>query len=278
MAIALSLGTSLCYGVANYLAPLLARRFAFGAVLLVGQLAALACAAVAVAASGEAAPGGHDVWVAALAGLGNAVGLAAFLRATELGPVSIAAPIGATGAVLPVVYDLTRGHPLGALEAVGLPLAIGGVVLAARRPARAGEHARDQRASIGFAIVSAIGFGLFLIALPQASGGGRWWALLDARVALVAVVVVLLAAGGRSVMAPVAALPRLALPGVLLLTGTVLYVIAAEHGQLSIVSVCASLNPAVTVALSLALLGERVTRTQASGIALAITGVVLIAA
>ena len=47
---------------------------------------------------------------------------------------------------------------------------------------------------------------------------------------------------------------------------------------MSIASVCASLNPVVTVLLSLALLGERVSRTQAVGIAAAIAGVALIAA
>lgn len=278
MAVALSLGTSVCYGFANFLAPALNRRFAFGAVLLVGQVAALVCAAIAVAASGEAVPDGHAVWLAALAGLGNAVGLAAFLRATELGAVSIAAPIGATGAVLPVAYDLARGEALGDLEAVGLVLAIVGVVLAARRRGGPVPGYPHPRASVAYALLGALGFGVFLIALPEASTDGRWWALLDARIALVAVVVALLASGGRTARAPVAALPRLALPGVLLLSGTILYVIASEHGQLSIVSVCASLNPAVTVALSMALLGERVARLQAVGIALAIGGVVLIAA
>src|SRR4051794_1074455 len=180
MAVALSLGTSLCYGFANYLSPVLARRFTFGAVLLFSQLAALAGALVGVLASGDAAPSGSDVWIAALAGLGNAVGLAAFLRATEFGPVSIAAPIGATGAVLPVVYDLARGESLHRLEGAGLVLAIVGVVLAARRPAGPGEHARDLRKSVAYAILGAVGFGVFLIALPEASGGGRWWALFDA--------------------------------------------------------------------------------------------------
>ena len=68
------------------------------------------------------------------------------------------------------------------------------------------------------------------------------------------------------------------MPGVLLIAGTLLYVLATEHGAVSVASVCASLNPVVTVTLSLALLGERVTRTQAVGIAAAIGGVALIAA
>ena len=238
MAIALALGTSACYGVANFLGPLFTRRFPLGGVLLVGQMAALVVAAVAVGAAGEAAPGGAAIALAAVAGVGNAVGLAAFLRATELGPVSIAAPIGNTGTILPVVYGIATGEPLRALEGVGIALAIGGAVLAARVPERPGHPPpRDLRGCVAFAVTGAIGFGVLLVALP-----------------------------------------RLAVPGLLLIAGTLLYVLATEHGAVSIASVCASLNPVVTVMLSLALLGERVSRTQAVGIAAALAGVALIAA
>ncbi|HEY3019609.1 MAG TPA: EamA family transporter [Solirubrobacteraceae bacterium] len=277
MAIALALGTSACYGVANFLGPLFTRRFPLGGVLLVGQVAATVVAVVAVAASGEAAPDGPAIGLAALAGVGNAVGLAGFLRATELGPVSIVAPIGNTGTILPVVYGIATGEALHALQALGIALAIGGAVLAARVPEHEGE-AHDIRGCLPFAVAGAIGFGVLLIALPPASVDGRFWALLDARLALVAFLVVLVVGRRESPRVPAAALPRLALPGLLLIAGTLLYVLATEHGAVSIASVCASLNPVVTVTLSLALLGERVTRTQAVGIAAAIAGVAFIAA
>src|SRR3712207_7638584 len=57
---------------------------------------------------------------------------------------------------------------------------------------------------------------------------------------------------------------RLAVPGVLLVAGTLLYVLATEQGQISIASVCASLNPVVTVGLSLALLDRKSTRLNSS--------------
>jgi drug/metabolite transporter (DMT)-like permease len=278
VAIALALGTSACYGVANFLAPLFTRRFPLGGVLLVGQIAATLVAVVAVAAAGEAAPGAAAIGLAALAGVGNAVGLAGFLRATELGPVSIVAPIGNTGTIIPVVYGLVTGETLHALEALGIVLAIAGAMLAARVPEHRRESHHDIRRCLPFAIAGAIGFGVLLVALPPASEHGRFWALLDARLALVAFLVVLVASRNESPRVPAAALPRLAMPGVLLIAGTLLYVLATEHGAVSVASVCASLNPVVTVTLSLALLGERVTRTQAVGIAAAIGGVALIAA
>src|SRR3954462_2967062 len=106
MVVVLALGTSVFYGLANFLGPLFTRRFPLAGVLLVGQVAATVVALVAVAAAGEPAPDGRAIGLAALAGVGNAIGLAGFLRATELGPVSIVAPIGNTGTIVPVVYGL----------------------------------------------------------------------------------------------------------------------------------------------------------------------------
>src|SRR5439155_12980495 len=129
-------------------------------VLLVGQIAATLVAVAAVAATGEAAPGAGAIGLAALAGVGNAVGLAGFLRATELGPVSIVAPIGNTGTIIPVVYGLATGEALRALEALGIVLAIGGAVLAARVPEGSREAHHDIRGALPFAIASGIGFGV----------------------------------------------------------------------------------------------------------------------
>jgi drug/metabolite transporter (DMT)-like permease len=276
VAIVLALGTSFAYGTANYLAPLFARRWPLGAVLLVGQLAALACAIAAVAISGEAAPGSRAIGIAALAGLGNAIGLAGFLRATELVPISIVAPIGSTGTVLPVIYDLAHGGTLTLLESVGIVLAIGGAMLVARRPVSHGGPIAP--AGVAWSVFAAAGFGLFLIALPEASDDGRWWALLDARIALVVVVLGFLVAWGRSIRMPAHGLPRLTIPGVLLIGGTLLYLFAAERGQLAVVSVLASLNTVVTVGLSVLLLGERLARWQSIGFGAAMAGVALLAA
>ncbi|WP_354698989.1 hypothetical protein DSM112329_04689 [Paraconexibacter sp. AEG42_29] len=281
MAILLALGTSISYGLANFLGPVYARRFPLAAVLLAGQVAALILALTGLLVSGESLPGGDAILIGMLAGAGNAMGLIGFLLAADAGPVSLAAPIGATGGALPVVYGLAQGDPLGALEAAGLVLALIGVVLASRRPidpdpeVAAGEN---LRACVGFALMSALGFGLLLILLPEASDDGRWWALVDARLVIVFAVLGFAAATGRSLRAPRARLPQLAVPGVLLLTGTLLYTLATERGSLSVVAVLASLNPAVTVALAVVVLSERLARIQTIGIACIIAGVVCVAA
>ena len=70
-----------------------------------------------------------------LAGAGNAFGLIGFYKAAELGPLSVVAPIGAAGAVVPVVWG-SPGDTLHAIQVVGVVLALGGGALAraSRRP------------------------------------------------------------------------------------------------------------------------------------------------
>jgi drug/metabolite transporter (DMT)-like permease len=275
LAIVLALGTSVAYGVSNFFGPLLGRSHPQAAVLLVGQTAALVGAAALVLFSGAAAPSAEAVALGLLAGVGNIAGLAAFYRAASLGPVSIAAAIGATGTGLPVIFGLATGESLKLNEAVGIVLAIAGAILASQR----GDPVVIPKDAALWAILSAFGFGGFLIALPEAvEEGGTVWALLDARVA----VVVLLVAGALVLRAPMRpatprALPALAVPGLLLLAGTLMYAEATQRGLLSVVSVLASLATVVTVTLSYFILGERLNAMQRAGIAAATLGVVLLA-
>lgn len=281
MAIVLALGTALSYGLANFFAPLFARTYSLAAVLLAGQLAALVIALLGLSVAGEPLPDSGAVLLGLLAGLGNALGLIGFLLAADAGPVSLAAPIGATGGVLPVLYGVAGGDAVPSLEAVGLGLALFGVVLASRRPADPGrdvpEH-ENLRACVGYALLSALGFGVLLIVLPEASVDGRWWALVDARAVIVLAVLGFAWGTGRSLRAPRGRLPQLAMPGVMLITGTLLYTLATERGSLSVVAVLASLNPAFTVALAVVVLSERLARIQTIGIACIILGVVAVAA
>ncbi len=277
LALTLALGASLCYGVSNFLGPQLVRRHALVSVLMLSQIAALAACVLYLALDGGRALPTPDMWLALLAGAGNAGGLIGFYKAAELGPLSVVAPIGASGAVIPVAWGLATGDSLKLVQAVGLVLAMGGAVLVARRSA-AHHPARypDPRAGALWAAASAVAFGVFLTALPKASAHGRAWALLDARLALVALMAVWAGRELRAIkFARASAL--FAIPGLLLVVGTIMYTTAAAHGQLSLVSVLGSLFPIFTVGLGMILLGERLSRLQAIGVAAALTGIVLIA-
>ncbi len=279
LAVVLALGSSACYGVSNFIGPLLARRHTLVSVLIISQLAALLACGLYLAWYGGSALPGSALLLAILAGAGNAGGLIAFYRAVQLGALAVAAPIGALGAIVPVTWGLATGDSLRPTQAAGILLALAGSALAARRAEPAGAVGvahPDPRASALWAAASAVAFGVFLTALPLAAEDGRAWAILDARVALV---VMLLVWAGRRVTAirVTRDLPVLALPGLLLVAGTVVYTLAYEQGQLSLVSVAGSLFPVFTVSLGVIVLGERLSRLQAVGVVAAMVGVVLIA-
>lgn len=277
--IALALGCSACYGVSNFLGPQLARRHTLASVLVLSQVAALVASAAYLAASGGRSLPSSDVWLALLAGAGNAAGLIGFYVAAELGPLSVVAPIGAVGAVVPVLWGLTTGDSLKPTQAIGLALALGGAVLAARRSQTTDAQVvryPNPRASAIWAAGSALAFGVFLTAMPEASAHGQAWALFDARVG---VVILLALWTGRELLA--IRISRhsalLTVPGLLLITGTLLYTTATAHGQLSLVSVLGSLFPVVTVGLGVALLQERLSRAQIAGVIAAFGGIILVA-
>jgi drug/metabolite transporter (DMT)-like permease len=278
LAIVLALSSSACYGVSNFIGPQLARRHALVDVLVISQLAALAVCVVYLLAAGGSTLSGRQVGYAALAGAGNAAGLIGFYKAAELGPLSIAAPIGALGAIVPAFWGIATGDRLTGFEVAGLILAIAGAALVARRADDAEEEARypDPRASVIWAIASAVAFGIFLTAIPAASEGGRAWALLDSRLVLVALVAIW--AGRRLASVRFGrSSGSLAIPGLLLVAGTLIYTFAADHGRLSIVSVLGALFPLFTVGLSVALLDDRLSREQTWGVVSAFAGIALIA-
>lgn len=189
----------------------------------------------------------------------------------------MAAPIGALGAIVPVAWGLINGEALTVLEVPGIALALGGAALAARVTSKEEQTYRDPRASVLWAIGSAVAFGVFLASIAEVAPDGRAWALLDARIALVAIIALWAGRELTQVRFGPESVP-LAIPGLLLVAGTLLYTAAADHGQLSIVSVLGALFPVFTVGLAASLLGERLSRTQAVGVLAALAGVVLIAA
>jgi drug/metabolite transporter (DMT)-like permease len=65
--------------------------------------------------------------------------------------------------------------------------------------------------------------------------------------------------------------------GILDTAGNTLFAAASSLGDVSVVSVLATLYPVTTVALAALYLGERLARLQLAGVASALLGVVLIA-
>lgn len=280
-AVVLALLAALLFGLASYLGPVLSRSHSPSAVLAVGQVAAVGAAAVLLLAGRAQLPDKGSLLLGVLAGIANGLALTAMFESARFLPISVMAPIGATGGTVPVVVALLLGERPHVLQLSGIPLAIVGVVLvSARRAGRPGGGGRAALQPIGLWLAGlwAVFYGTFLSLFAEASKGGRAWAVFDSRMALLVTALALPLLRGATLRLPRSAVPLAAVNGLLILAGVLTYGLATATGLVSVVSVLATLSPVVTVALAVVLLHERLARRQQVGLALAIAGVVLLAA
>jgi drug/metabolite transporter (DMT)-like permease len=273
---AFALGSSLSYGVSDFLGGSTSRRMGTLQFIFCTQLIAVVLASGWVAISGEPFPPAATVAAAVGAGVGMTVGLAAFFQAMVVGTMSVVAPISATGVIVPIIAGIVRGERPIAPQAIGIIVAIVGIVLASRPPR---EHPSvPGQSGLGLALLAALGAGLMFWLLAPASRHGVPWALLIARVIpalILTAVMSIRRASLRPALDPRNA--RIILASALLgFAGVTLYAFATLHGQLVVVSVLASLYPAVTVLLAYRLLGERLHGVQQVGIAATLIGVILL--
>jgi drug/metabolite transporter (DMT)-like permease len=281
-AVLLGLVTAAFFGLASYLGPVLSRSHSPSAVLAVGQAAAVAAAAVLLIAEDAPSPSTRVVVLGLLAGVANGMALTAMFEAARFLPISVMAPIGATGGAVPVMVALALGERPHVLQLVGIPVAMVGVVLVAAGSSGA-SLLRNLRAvppaGLVLAVAWAIFYGIFLSLFAEASAaGGQPWAVFTSRVTLLATALVLPLARGTTVRLPWRSVPLVVVNGLLILGGVVTFGWAAAVGPVSVVSVLATLSPLVTVGLAVVLLRERLGSRQRIGLVAALVGVVLLAA
>lgn len=277
-AVALALLTAVVWGFANYLGPLLSRTHPLGAVLVAGQVVGVLGGALLYAVDGTGPPGTSAALFGIGAGVFNGLALVTFYSAARVGPISVVAPIGATGGAVPVLVAIALGERPSLLQVVGIPLAVAGVALAAARTAPPVGEPVQKKAGVALSLAAALTYGTFLTLFAAAAQDGPATAVLTSRTALLVATVTVLLVLRKPMTVPLRALPLVALPGLLLFVGTASYGIATSIGLVSVVSVLATLNPVITVALAVVVLGERLNRRQQVGVATALLGVVLLAA
>src|SRR6059058_3250323 len=160
------------------------RTYSAIAVLFTIEMSGLALALVVLAVVQDPFPSTRAALCAIGAGTAGIIALAAFYRALAIGTMSIVAPISATGSAVPVIVGLASGEHPGAVQLAGIAAAAVGVVLASRG-ADHGDDARGRagRASIGLALVAALGFGGFFVGMDRAADADILWALFAARIA-----------------------------------------------------------------------------------------------
>jgi drug/metabolite transporter (DMT)-like permease len=130
---------------------------------------------------------------------------------------------------------------------------------------------------IGLALLSGACFGVFFILLRQAGDGAGMWPLAAARFAGLPLGLLLLRPAGGSLRLPKGSIGLAVVAGVLDITANATYLVAAYQGDLSVIAPIASLYPASTVLLALAIDGERLRVIQMAGLGVAAAALVLAA-
>jgi drug/metabolite transporter (DMT)-like permease len=273
-AIALALGASLTWGVADFFGPLKGRTYGALRVLFYVQLGGLVTIAAVVAVRGKG-PADSAALLAIPAAISGTLGLYAYYRGMAVGAMSIVAPIAGVSAVVPVTFGILTGERPSAWQLFGIAAALGGVFLASREPGHGGPKIA---AGVGLALLAAIGFGGYFPAMHAAGDADFWWASLIFRMTSTSVILAAVAIRRPKLAIEPVQIPILALIGIGDMLGNLLFAAASTSGLVSVTSVLASLYPIVTVMLARLVLKERVARAQEAGIVLTLAGVALISA
>jgi drug/metabolite transporter (DMT)-like permease len=242
---------------------------------VVSQAAGLVALAAAVGVRGDV--GGRSFLLGLLAGVGGGAGLAAFYRALSLGTMSVVSPIAACSAVVPFGISLATGERPAVVAVIGAVVALAGAVLASAEERRAESPERGR--AVVLAVVAAASLGVFVYFLGLGSReGDALSTLLGARAGSLSVLVLLALGRHAPLRVPPRWLVAVAAVGLADVGANALFAFASGHGLLALVSVLGSLYPVVTLLLAHVFLHERLTRGQQAGVAIALAGVVTVAA
>lgn len=274
----LALLSSVLWGTADYLAGNLSKRYKAIAVTGVSQFFGLLFGISAILLfsdfitpnlswDGYLIPG-------AIAGIAGFIGLVSFYTGLATGRMGVVSPISSLSVVIPLIFALARGERPTTLQAVGILIAIAGAFMASGPEIKNGLPLKP----IIFAVIAAVGFGTALTFIAIGSETDSLHTMTAMRVTSVTVCV-FLALKYRTLGGFVKRnIPLLVFIGIADFLANFLLGVATTKGLVSIAMVLGSLFPIVTILLAYKFLQERLMRVQYIGIALALAGVLLIAA
>ena len=297
----LGLTAAIIWGAADFAGGIGARYLRVYWLLAISHASSLIALVVIANLLHEPLPDSRILTYGLISGLAGGMALLVFYHALSLGSMGTTAAVtGLLTAALPVLFSLaTIGAP-SRRQIAGFVLAAGAIWLISSPSSSNEEVVEGQRKKLVLAVISGIGFGIFLIALREANGGGLLWPLAASRVGSLALAIgggLVLSRGGFIVKPDSqanasshpsgsmrSAIRRRLLIGIVLglvagafdTSGNFLFVAATRIGRLDVAAVLSSLYPASTILLAVWLLHERANRRQALGMTAALVAVALI--
>ena len=261
------------WGTSDFLGGVGARRvnaFLFTAVVHGSGLVVIGALALMTHAP---FPGTVSLLWSLVAGMLAGVSLAFFYRALACGNMGLVAPVAAvlSAAIPAIVTAFGSGFP-GIRQVIGFILAGIGVWLISRTEGTVGRPE-----GLGVAVLAGIGFaGWYLCAHRAGNSSALWVAVCSRWVSfLVTASIVVFKRQLRAVPMPVLTIAVVA--GILDISGSIVFIRAAQIGRLDAAVVLSSLYPAVTVVLARVFLHEHFSRARTIGMVAALVSVPMIA-
>src|SRR3954453_13399052 len=277
MSLFLGLVLAASFGSGDFLGGIASKRARTIAVLVTVQVCALGGAlAIALIVGGD--PHRGDFALGALGGVLNVTALGCLYQGLAVGRAGLVAPVAAVVAsVIPVVWGLASGEDPATAALLGVVLA---VVAAGLISAEGGEHPTSgvsDRSALVLALLAGVGFGFSFVCYGNTRDASEFWPVLSGRVGAVIAVIVVAAVLRISPRLDRVARTQAIGAGALDVTATALLLVAVRNGLFATVAPVAALGPAFTVGHAWWYLHERPSRVQIAGLAIALSGLVLIA-
>ena len=232
---------------------------------------------------GDSFPHGAPLFWGLGAGVAGGLSLTCFYVALSRGAMGASAAIsGLLAAAIPAAVSISLEGSPGLLHIVGFTVAGIAIWLIAAGPAPA--EAKQQSGTMGLALISGIGFGVYFVALKYAGSTGLIWPMATARMGSLTVCSLTLLAVTLTKRGQIE--PRLPFPKAAVLwclstalldtSGNLFFIAATRAGRLDIAAVLSSLYPASTILLAAWTLSEKPTLRQGIGMIIAVAAVVMI--
>ena len=272
MSVTYALGAVCTWGTSDFLGGYTARRFHSFFLAALGHLAGTTMVFLLAMLSHEPFPPLSHLFWACAGGTAGGVSLALFYRALSQGNMGLAAPVSAVlSAAIPTAYaSVTQGAP-GLLPITGFVLALLGIWLISRP-----EDGRQTHGLV-LALIAGFGFSLFYIFMQRAGSGSALWLATGSRGSALLITGLITVAGKKFSPNYPKGFGLALLAGCVDVSGTVLFIRAAQSGRLDTAVVLSSLYPTVTVLLARLFLKEHFTRWKLVGVLAALIAVPMIA-
>lgn len=274
-AILLALGSSVAYGLTDFLGGIAARRahiFLLGAITQPFGLVILLVIAPLVGGTVTS-----QVWFwGAVSGVGGAFAYVLLFRALAMGPMSVASPISALVAVvLPVLAGVAFGERLPVLGWLGIAMGMLAVLMVSQVHEDAPHPASLRLLLLSFG--AGVFISIFLVALERAPDDSGLWPLVVVRI-VTSVLLISAALGSRVIARPGRDVAVLAVASTVLdVAATAMFMLATREGLLTVVAVITALYPAATVIMARMVLKEHLQALQRWGLGLAAVSVAVLA-